>query len=68
LYDILNREKAKLQEIEQKYESKKDEIKEKYLSRWQNMWYVKKVAAMKQKESAERSKEHEEADSLLEGL
>ena len=68
LNDILIREKQKLQEIEAKYESKKDEIKEKYLTRWQNMWYVKKVEAMKQKESAQRSQEHAEADSLLEGL
>lgn len=68
LHDILTREKAKLEEIEQKYESKKDEIKEKYLTRRQNMWYVKKVNAIKEEESASREQEHEEADSLLAGI
>ena len=37
LKDILMREKAKLQEIENKYEDKKTEIKKKYLLKWQKM-------------------------------
>lgn len=68
LRDILTRERDKLKEIEEKYEKKKTDIKKKYLMRWQNMWYIKKMNAIQEKEAAHREKEQEEADALLEGL
>jgi BMFP domain-containing protein YqiC len=34
LRDILTREKQKLEEIEKKYEDKKDDIKAKYIQQW----------------------------------
>lgn len=68
LRDILVREKQKLEEIEKKYEDKKAEIKKKYLTRWQNMGYVKKINDIKQAESVAEEKEDAEADALLESL
>ena len=68
LRDILEREKTKLQEIEEKYEQKKVEIKKKYLMRRQNMWYIKKVNDIKEKEQVHREQELDEADALLESL
>ena len=65
LKDILTREKEKLKEIEEKYEQKKTDIKKKYLAKWQQMWYVKKVAQIEEKEREEKSKEDEEAEELL---
>lgn len=65
LSEILLKEKQKLKEIEEKYEAKKTEIKKKYLEKWQQMWYVKKVSEIQQKEWEEKSKEDEEAEELL---
>ena len=65
LRQILEKEKQKLQEIEKKYERKKMDIKKKYLIKWQQMWYVKKVANIKEKEQQEQSQDDEEAEELL---
>lgn len=65
LNDILVRESQKLSEIEKKYEEKKVEIKKKYLLRWQNMWYIKKISDIQNKEAEHRKDEVEEAESLL---
>lgn len=62
---ILQKEKVKLQEIEEKYEWKKQEIKKKYLQKWQDMWYVKQVAEVQQKENAEKEKDDQDAEALL---
>lgn len=62
---ILIKEKVKLKEIEERYEKKKLEIKKKYLTKWQEMWYVKKVSDIRDKEDAEQQKDEQEADSLL---
>ena len=68
LNDILVKEKKRLKEIEEKYEEKKTEIKKKYLQKWQQMWYVKKVSEIKEKEWAEKSKEDQEAEELLDKI
>ena len=68
LKDILLKEKEKLKEIEEKYEGKKQEIKKKYLQKRQDMWYVKQVTAVQEKEHAEKSKDDEDAESLLSSL
>lgn len=68
LRDILTRERDKLKEIEEKYEQKKMDIKKKYLMRRQNMWYIKKMNAIQEKEAVHREQEQEEADALLEWL
>lgn len=65
LEDILTREREKLQEIEKKYEQKKMDIKKKYLAKWQQMWYVKKVAQIHEQEKQEKTKDDEEAEELL---
>ena len=65
LKDILNREKEKLEEIEKKYEKKKVDIKRKYLLKWQQLWYIKKVSEIKEKEEALKSEEDKEAEDLL---
>ena len=65
LYEILDKERKKLQEIQQKYEKKKTEIKKKYLMKWQQMWYVKKVANIQEKEKQEKTQDDEEAEDLL---
>ncbi len=65
LRQILLKEKKKLQEIEEKYERKKLEIKKKYLEKWQKMWYIKKIKEIHSKELAEKTKEEEEAEKLL---
>lgn len=62
---ILLKEKKKLKEIEEKYEKKKMEIKRKYLSKWQEMWYVKKVNNIRDQEQASRKEETQEAEALL---
>ena len=62
---ILLKEKAKLKEIEERYEKKKLDIKKKYLTKRQEMWYVKKVSDIHEKEDAEQEKDEAEADSLL---
>lgn len=68
LKDILTKEKEKLLEIEKKYEQKKLDIKKKYLMKRQNMWYVKKISEIKEKEQQHTSQQHEEADKLLESI
>lgn len=68
LEDILTREKEKLEEIEKKYEEKKIEIKKKYLMKWQQMWYVKKVEDIKQKEASSDAQEDKEAEALLDQI
>ena len=65
---ILLKEKAKLQEIEQRYEQKKLEIKKKYLSKRQEMGYVKKVTDIREQEAEHQEKEQEEAENLLDSL
>lgn len=68
LNDILTREKQKLDEIEQKYEEKKLEIKKKYLMKWQNMGYIKKMEDLKEAESTVSTQDQQEADALLNNL
>ena len=62
---ILVKEKTKLQEIEEKYDDKKQEIKKKYLQKRQDMWYVKQVSVVQEKESSEKVKDDEDAEALL---
>lgn len=62
---ILVKEKTKLQEIEEKYDNKKQEIKKKYLQKRQDMWYVKQVSVVQEKESSEQAKDDEDAEALL---
>lgn len=68
LEDILKREKSKMDEIEAKYEEKKVEIKKKYLMKWQQMGYAKKVETIKKQEAAVDATEDKEADALLEQI
>jgi len=65
---ILLKEKAKLKEIEDRYENKKLEIKKKYLTKRQEMWYVKKVSDIREKEDAAQEKDEAEAESLLDSI
>lgn len=62
---ILQKEKIKLQEIEEKYEWKKQEIKKQYLQKRQDMWYVKQVAQVQEKENAEKKQDDQDAEALL---
>ncbi len=68
LNDILLKEKEKLKEIEEKYEAKKVEIKKKYLQKWQQMWYVKKVSKIQEQEWQQKTQEDKEAEDLLEKI
>lgn len=68
LKEILLKERKKLQEIEEKYERKKIEIKKKYLEKWQQMWYLKKISEIKEKEEKIKSQEEQEAEKLLDML
>lgn len=63
---ILEKEKTKLQQIEIKYDEKRTEIKKKYLIKWQQMWYIKKVNDIQSQEKLDKSKEEWEAEDLLE--
>ena len=65
LRDILTREKQKLQEIEQKYISKKDELTSKYTQKWENMVYSKKIEEIKKQEAEHEKIEDQQADNLL---
>ena len=65
LFEILEKERTKIQEIEQKYEQKKVEIKKKYLMKWQQMGYVQKVDEIKNKEAASKTQEDAAAEDLL---
>lgn len=68
LYDILRKEKQKLDEIEKRYEEKKLEIKKKYLMKWQNMGYIKKMEDLKAAEASSQAADEQEADALLASL
>lgn len=65
LNDILTREKAKLAEIQQKYDDKKVEIKKKYLMKWQEVNNNMATSAVKQEEIAKSAEEQAAADALL---
>lgn len=65
---ILLKEKAKLQEIEQRYEQKKLDIKKKYLSKRQEMGYVKKVTNIREEEAEHQEQEEQEAENLLDSI
>lgn len=69
LYDILNREQQKIQEIEQKYEEKKTSVIKKYSDKtYSNPVYQTNINTIKAKEAAQEEKENQEADMLLSGL
>lgn len=68
LYDILNREKQKLEEIEKKYEDKKDNIINKYVKKFDETAYQNKIVELKEKEALHEQKEDQEADALLNNL
>lgn len=65
LNDILTREKIKLQEIDQKYENKKNELKNKYMQKWEDKAYVKKIEEIKLKEAKHEELDSQQADNLL---
>lgn len=65
---ILEKEKRKLAEIEDKYEKKKMEIKKKYLMKWQEMWYVKQIASVREEEAMHMEQDEEDAEALLDSL
>lgn len=68
LDDILTRERKKLDAIEQKYEEKKLEIKKKYLSRRQNMNYIKKMDILRESERESQEQDDQDAESLLDSI
>lgn len=68
LRDILNREKAKVAEIENKYEDEKIALKKKYLSKWQQMSSVTKTNEIKQQEAEVKAQEDAAAEALLESV
>ncbi|MEI7558035.1 MAG: hypothetical protein WCJ45_04340 [bacterium] len=65
LRDILTREKVKLQEIDQKYENKKTELKNKYMQKWEDTTYTKKIEDIKIKEAQHEKIENQQAEDLL---
>ncbi len=65
LRNILIKERKKIEEIEAKYEKKKVDIKKKFLEKWQEMWYMKKVDEIHEKEWKLKTEEEEEAEKLL---
>ena len=65
LNDILTREKAKLDEIQQKYDEKKVEIKKKYLMKRKEVNNNMATSAVKQEEIAKSAEEQAAADALL---
>ena len=65
LNDILTREKAKLAEIQQKYDEKKVEIKKKYLMKRQEVNNNLVTSTVKQEEIAKSAEEQAAADALL---
>lgn len=68
LRDILTKERDKIAEIEAKYEKRKEEIKNTYQTRFDEAAYNNKISMIKTNESAQRQREEEEADSLLDNL
>lgn len=65
LRDILTREKAKVAEIENKYEDEKIAVKKKYLSKWQQMSTVAKTNEIRQQEAQAKATEDAAAEALL---
>lgn len=65
LVDILTREKQKLNEIEQKYDEKKQDIEKKAGETIDFVKYQNKMNQIKEKEQQEDKKEDIEAESLL---
>lgn len=65
LVDILTREKQKLNEIEQKYDEKKQDIEKKAWETIDFAKYQNKMNQIKEKEMQEDKKEDIEAESLL---
>ena len=65
LYDILTREKQKLQEINDKYAKKQEEINKKYQQSYNPETYYQNQAKIKEEESKTRDQELVEADNLL---
>ncbi len=65
LRDILTREKQKLEEIEAKYEQKKDAVVTRVVSKRENSGYQQKIATIKNNEAQLKEQEHAEADNLL---
>lgn len=68
LNDIMMKEKAKLQEIQQNYDEKKVEIKKKYLMKRQQMNQQMETTEIEKEEKAKASEESAQADALLSGL
>lgn len=68
LNDILTREKAKLEEIQQKYDDKKVEIKKKYLMKRQQVNQTLWDTQIKQEEVARSEQEQAAADALLSNI
>lgn len=65
LRDILTREKQKLEEIEAKYDQKKDEVKTNMVQRWEESGYQQKIASIKTNEATAQQKDVADAESLL---
>lgn len=65
---ILQRERDKLQEIEEKYSSKKKQVKEKAEKVWNENLYTQKIENIKTSEAEHRKNEQEEADDLLDQI
>lgn len=68
LRDILTREKQKLDEIEKKYQDKKEAIVNKFVQKFDENWYQNKITQLQQQEAAHEQKEDQEADALLNNL
>jgi hypothetical protein len=64
----LQREKDKLQEIEEKYTSKKTQVKEKAEKVWNENLYTQKIKNIKTSEAEHRKNEQEEAEDLLDQI
>jgi hypothetical protein len=65
LNDILTREKQKLDEIEKKYEQKKDDAVAHAVQKWEDGQYKTTMDTLKNKEAAHQAQEAQEADALL---
>lgn len=65
---ILQRERDKLQEIEEKYSSKKKQVKEKAEKVRNENLYTQKIENIKTSEAEHRKNEQEEADDLLDQI
>lgn len=69
LADILHREQAKIQEIEQKYEEKKTSVIQKYEEKmYSSPVYQNTINKIKEEEAKHEAKDDEEADKLLDNL